>query len=191
MNGCSERNAVRAWWKPWPSRPRGPWAIRSAARFSAACLAGSWAAGAVGVGRQREFENGHWYVDDVRDFARQIGIPEATNLRKDEIEEAIVAFLRSGAVRLPTKRALRKTGAKDVERGPSVNLRIEHYTCNRETKDFIVWEARTIAPEVREKSGVWYRLNRWREEQITRGATVPREGEEVRPGPKGSCRSPR
>jgi len=24
-----------------------------------------------------------------------------------------------------------------------------------------------MAPEVREKSGVWYRLNRWREEQIT------------------------
>ena len=26
-----------------------------------------------------------------------------------------------------------------------------------------------MAPDVREKSGVWYRLNRWREEQITRG----------------------
>jgi hypothetical protein len=26
-----------------------------------------------------------------------------------------------------------------------------------------------MAPEVREKSGVWYRLNRWREEQITNG----------------------
>ena len=26
-----------------------------------------------------------------------------------------------------------------------------------------------MAPEVRGKSGVWYRLNRWREEQITRG----------------------
>ena len=26
-----------------------------------------------------------------------------------------------------------------------------------------------IAPEVREKSGVWYRLNRWREDRITSG----------------------
>ena len=26
-----------------------------------------------------------------------------------------------------------------------------------------------MAPDVREKSGVWYRLNRWREEQITSG----------------------
>ncbi len=117
----------------------------------------------------REFENGYWYLEDLRDFAIQIGIPEAKRLRKDEIERAIVTFLRTGTVNLPTKRALRKTGAKDLERGLSVNLRIGHYTSNRETKDFIVREARKVAPEVREKSGVWYRLNRWREEQITNG----------------------
>jgi hypothetical protein len=117
----------------------------------------------------REFENGYWYLDDLRDFASHIGIPEAARLRKDEIERAIVAFLRTGTVDLPTKRALRKTGAKDLERGLSLNLRIEHYTSNRETKDFIVRQARKVAPEVREKSGVWYRLNRWREEQITNG----------------------
>jgi SAP domain-containing new25 len=117
----------------------------------------------------REFENGYWYVDDLRDFASQIGVPETTRLRKDEIERAIVAFLRTGTVNLPTKRALRKTGPKDLERGLSLNLRIEHYTSNRETKDFIVREARKLAPDVRAKSGVWYRLNRWREEQITNG----------------------
>ena len=117
----------------------------------------------------REFENGYWYLDDLRDFASQIGIPEASRLRKDEIERAIEVFLRTGTADLPTKRALRKTGAKDLERGLSLNLRIEHYTSNRETKDFIVRQARKVAPEVREKSGVWYRLNRWREEQITNG----------------------
>jgi hypothetical protein len=117
----------------------------------------------------REFENGYWYLDDLRDFASHIGIPEAARLRKDEIERAIVAFLRTGTVDLPTKRALRKTGAKDLERGLSLNLRIEHYTSNRETKDFIIRQARKVAPEVREKSGVWYRLNRWREGQITNG----------------------
>jgi hypothetical protein len=127
----------------------------------------------------REFENGYWYVDDLRDFARQIGIPEAPRLRKDEIERAIVTFLRTGTVSLPTKRALRKTGAKDLERGLTLNLRIEHYTSNRETKDFIVREARKLDPEVREKSGVWYRLNRWREEQITNG-NRPTYGDLVR-----------
>jgi hypothetical protein len=90
-------------------------------------------------------------------------------LRKDEIERAIVVFLRTGTVTLPTKRALRKTRTKDLARGLSLKLRIVHYTSNRETKDFIVREARRMAPEVRERSGVWYRLNRWREEQITNG----------------------
>ena len=64
---------------------------------------------------------------------------------------------------------MRKTGAKDLERGLSLNVQIQHYTSNRETKDFIVREARRVAPEIREKSGVWYRLNRWREDQITNG----------------------
>lgn len=127
----------------------------------------------------REFENGYWYLGDLRDFAIEIGIPEAKRLRKDEIERAIVTFLRTGTVNLPTKRALRKTGAKDLERGLSLNLRIEHYTSNRETKDFIVREARKVAPAVREKSGVWYRLNRWREEQITNG-NRPTYGDLVR-----------
>jgi len=118
----------------------------------------------------REFENGYWYLDQLKSFAERIGIPAAKKLRKDELEQAIVAFLRTGHAALPTKRSLRKTGVRDTERGLTLKLRIEHYTSNRETKDFIIEQARMLAPEVREKSGVWYRLNRWREEQITSGA---------------------
>ena len=127
----------------------------------------------------REFENGYWYVDELRDFGRRIGIPGATRLRKDELERAIATFLHTGAATLPTKRALRKTGMKDLERGLTLNLRIEHYTCNRGTKEFIVQQARKAAPEVREKPGVWYRLNRWREEQVTQG-NHPTYGDLVR-----------
>lgn len=119
-----------------------------------------------------EFENGYWYVDELKDFGCQIGIPGARKLRKDELERAIVAFLRTGKAKLPTKRALRKTGVKDLEHGLSLNLRIEHYTSNRKTKDFIVQHAKKSAPGMREKSGVWYRLNRWREEQIIKGNHV-------------------
>jgi len=117
----------------------------------------------------REFENGYWYLEHLKRFAEGIGIPAATKLRKDELEKGIVAFLRTGHARLPTKRALRRTGIKDVKRGLSLRLRIQHYTSNRATKDFIVEQARRMAPDVREKSGVWYRLNRWREREITRG----------------------
>ena len=127
----------------------------------------------------REFENGYWYLDELKDFAVQIGIPEARRLRKDELERGIVTFLRTGNLKLPTKRALRKKGTKDLERGLSLNLQINHYTSNRETKDFIVREARKMAPEIREKSGVWYRLNRWREEQLINDAH-PTYGDLVR-----------
>ena len=127
----------------------------------------------------REFENGYWYLDQLKDFAERIDIPAAKKLRKDELEEAIVAFLRTGTPALLTKRSLRRTGVRDVERGLSLKLRIEHYTSNRETKDFIIEHARLMAPDVREQSGVWYRLNRWREEQIT-GGKHPTYGDLVR-----------
>jgi len=117
----------------------------------------------------REFKNGYWYLEHLKHFAERIGIPAAKKLRKDELETAIVAFLRTGKAALPTKRPLSKTGVKDVERGLSLKLRIQNYTSNRETKDFIVRQARLMSPEVRQKSGVWYRLNRWREEQLTNG----------------------
>ena len=126
-----------------------------------------------------EFENGYWYAVELKDFGVRIGIPQATRLRKDELERAIVAFLRTGVAKVPTKRALRKTGVKDLERGLTLKRRIEHYTSNRETKDFIINQARKAAPDVREKSGVWYRLNRWREDQITRGKQ-PTYGDLVR-----------
>ena len=127
----------------------------------------------------RQFENGYWYLDQLKDFADRIGIPAAKKLRKDELERAIVAFLRTGHAALPTQRSLRRSGAKDVERGLSLELRIESYTSNRATKDFIIEQAHLMAPAVREKSGVWYRLNRWREERITAGKR-PTYGDLVR-----------
>jgi hypothetical protein len=127
----------------------------------------------------RAFENGYWYREQLREFAERIGIPAAGRLRKDELEAAIVLFLRTGKAALPTRRALGKDGVKDLERGLTLRRRIENYTSNRETKTFIVEQARRMAPEVRRKSGVWYRLNRWREEQITRGAK-PTYGDLVR-----------
>jgi len=117
----------------------------------------------------RDFENGYWYLEQLKNFAERIGIPAAKKLRKDELEKAIVTFLRTGKAALPTKRSLRRIGVKDVGCGLNLKLRIEHYTCNRETKEIIVEQARLMAPEVREKPGVWYRLNRWREEQTTSG----------------------
>jgi hypothetical protein len=117
----------------------------------------------------RDFENGYWYLDQLKNFAERIGIPAAKKLRKDEVEKSIVLFLRTGHTASPAKRPLRRTGPKDIERGLTLRLRIENYTSNRETKAFIIEQARIMAPDVRRKSGVWYRLNRWREKQIRHG----------------------
>jgi len=44
----------------------------------------------------RDFENGYWYLDQLKNFAERIGIPDAKKLRKDELEKAVVTFLRTG-----------------------------------------------------------------------------------------------
>jgi hypothetical protein len=94
----------------------------------------------------RDFENGYWYLEQLKNFAERIGIPAAKKLRKNELEKAIVTFLRAGKAALPTKRSLRRIGVKDVDCGLNLKLRIKHYTCNRETKEFIVEQARLMAP---------------------------------------------
>ena len=116
-----------------------------------------------------QFENGYWYATEVREFADQIGIPSANKLRKDELEKAIKFFLRTGKIKLPTKRSLSKSGPKDLEKGLSLDLLVINYTSNKQTKTFIKTQANKIAPGLKIKSGAWYRLNRWRDEQITKG----------------------
>ena len=115
---------------------------------------------------EEQFDNGYWYSVELKEFAKRIGIPSVSLLRKDELEKSIKHFLRSGKIKVPTKRDLKKTGIKDVEIGLSLELLITNYTNNKETKEFIVNEARKIEPNLKERSGVRYRLNRWREEQF-------------------------
>lgn len=62
----------------------------------------------------RQFENGYWYREQLKDFAIRLGIPATSALRKDELERAILVFLRTGKATLPTTRALRKTGVRDL-----------------------------------------------------------------------------
>jgi hypothetical protein len=119
-----------------------------------------------------QFENGYWYAAELREFAKAIGIPSANKLRKDELEKAVILFLRTGKIENPVKRNLSRSGEKDIEKGLSLELPVVNYTSNRETKDFIVKEALKIAPDLKRRSGARYRLNRWREEQLTRGIKI-------------------
>lgn len=119
-----------------------------------------------------QFDNGYWYTTELKKFAETIGIPSASKLRKDELEKAIKLFLETGKIKCPTKRSLSTSGAKDVERGLSLDLPVVVYTNDKETKAFLEREAQRLAPGLKRKSGVRYRLNRWREEQLIKGVKL-------------------
>jgi len=119
-----------------------------------------------------QFDNGYWYTTELKEFAETIGIPSASKLRKDELEKAIKLFLETGKIKSPIKRSLSTSGAKDVERGLSLDLPVVVYTNDKETKAFLEREAQRLAPGLKRKSGVRYRLNRWREEQLIKGVKL-------------------
>jgi hypothetical protein len=45
------------------------------------------------------FENGYWYATDLVAFGKKLGLPAAHRTRKNELENAIKAYLATG--RLP------------------------------------------------------------------------------------------
>jgi hypothetical protein len=119
-----------------------------------------------------QFDNGYWYATELKDFAKTIGIPSASTLRKDELESAIKLFLQTGRIESPAKRSLLTPRVRDVERGLRLDLRVVVYTNDKTTKDFLEREARRIAPNVKRKSGARYRLNRWRDARIANGVKL-------------------
>lgn len=121
---------------------------------------------------QAQFDNGYWYATELKEFAKTIGIPSASRLRKDELEKAIKVFLKAGKIESPAKGSLSTSGIKDVEQGLSLSLPIAVYTNDKETKDFLEREAQKLVPGLKRKSGVRYRLNRWREEQLVKGVKL-------------------
>jgi SAP domain-containing new25 len=121
---------------------------------------------------QAQFDNGYWYATELKEFAKTIGIPSASRLRKDELEKAIKVFLKTRKIESPTKRSLAPSGAKDVEQGLSLSLRVAVYTNDNATKDFLEREAQKLVPGLKRKSGARYRLNRWREAQPVKGVKL-------------------
>jgi hypothetical protein len=119
-----------------------------------------------------QFDHGYWYTTELKEFAESIGVPAAAKLRKDELEKAIRLYLATGKVESPTKRRLSRSGTTDLERGLRLDLPVVVYTSNKETKAFLEREAQRLAPGSKRKSGARYRLNRWREEQLTKGVAI-------------------
>jgi SAP domain-containing new25 len=119
-----------------------------------------------------EFDHGYWYAVEVKAFAVEIGIRHAARLRKDELQDLIKHFLRTGRVKTYARAVVSNTQVRDVEKGLKLTLPIVNYTNNAETKAFLLKEALRRAPKLKQKSGARYRLNRWREEQIANGIPI-------------------
>jgi hypothetical protein len=120
----------------------------------------------------RQFDHGYWYATEIKRFAQSLGVPAAHKLRKDELEKAIRHFLAHGKVTNPTKRDSSRLGIKDVDRGLRLDRRVVLYTNDRDTKAFLEREALRLDPTFKRRSGARYRLNRWREAQLTRGVHI-------------------
>lgn len=124
---------------------------------------------------ETQFDNGYWYADDIKNFAKEIGIPNSSKLRKDELEKLIKEFIRTGKISSSKRKNINAIGVKDYELGLTLTLTIKNYTSNKETKQFIEKEALKINPNLKKKSGARYRLNRWRENQINAGKKITYE----------------
>ena len=121
---------------------------------------------------ETEFDHGYWYAGDLKKFAEKIGVPSASRLRKDELEQAVKHFLRTGQARSFAARAMEKRGPRDIDLGLRLNLPVVHYISNRQTKHFIEQAAAKLEPGFKRKSGTRYMLNRWREEQLRQGRRI-------------------
>ena len=120
-----------------------------------------------------EFDHGYWYATELKHFAaKTLGIAAVHGLRKDELEKTIRSFLTTGKIQRPAKRRLARSRTRDVEQGLSLDLLVATYVNDKQTKEFLETEARKRVPGLKRKSGVRYRFNRWREEQLSRGVKL-------------------
>jgi SAP domain-containing protein len=119
-----------------------------------------------------QFDHGYWYATELKHFAKGLGIPSASKLRKDELERAIRVFLRTGVIAQPSRRKVSAPTVRDVERGLHLDLLVVGYTNDAETKRFLEREARRLVSGLKRRSGARYRLNRWREAQIQSGVKL-------------------
>ncbi len=114
----------------------------------------------------RDFDEAYFYVDELKRFAREIGIVVG-NFRKLELEDLIREYLRTG--RVPKRRPVpnRKAGAARDEL--AADRPVQNYVDDRSTKTFLLELVAADRADVRPKSGQWYWLNDWRRSQQKAG----------------------
>ena len=116
-----------------------------------------------------EFEDGYFYAAELKAFARQLGIPVGRR-RKLELEALISEFLRTGIVPSPKPEPDRRSGKSRDSLAPETI--VQDYVDDRRTKDFLRDLVHARVPQLKDKSGQWYRLNEWRRSQLRAGQRI-------------------
>lgn len=117
------------------------------------------------------FREKYYYVKELKELAKQIGVKNVSLYRKDELETLIEQYLISGILSAE-KRVSKKHYTKDSESPLTEDKLIVHYTNDKATRDFLLSCAKQKDPNFKKKSGSSYWLNRWREEQIATGKKI-------------------
>ena len=116
-----------------------------------------------------EFEDGYFYAAELKAFARQLGIPVGRR-HKLELEALISEFLRTGTVPLAKPEPDRRSGKSRDSLAPETIVR--DYVDDRRTKAFLRDLVHARVPQLKDKSGQWYRLNEWRRSQLRAGQRI-------------------
>ena len=111
-----------------------------------------------------DFENGYFYVGELKAFAKALGI-EVGFLRKNELEARVKSHLSGNDDAAPPKNVPnRKTsGSRDIL---SPDAYIVNYVDDKATKAFLKEEVAKRDPVLKDKSGQWYWLNDWRKSHV-------------------------
>ena len=116
----------------------------------------------------QEFENKYWYMNELKVLAKSLGISFDSKTRKDQLEQMIIQFLKTGTVN--KKNSYRnKSRHRDILNSHTY---VENFSNEKETWEFIHSEMDKRMPELKPKSGAKYWLNRWIENKLSHGEKI-------------------
>jgi len=116
----------------------------------------------------QEFENKYWYMNELKVLAKSLGISFDSKTQKDQLEQMIIQFLKTGTVN--KKNCYRsKSRNKDILNS---HTHVEKFSNEKETWEFIHSEMDKRMPELKPKSGAKYWLNRWIENKLSHSEKI-------------------
>ncbi|KAA1189828.1 hypothetical protein [Photorhabdus heterorhabditis] len=112
---------------------------------------------------EEAFENGYFYVVELRQFAKSLGIA-SDNLKKHELELHIRSHLFGYSSDLPIPIPNKRNRAgRDLLTLKSLVI---NYVSDKQTKNFLLEQVGRRYGPLPDKSGQWYWLNHWRKMKI-------------------------